>query len=92
MADLKVYCKNTIEMQIARKLIAQFGKYIKMDFGIDKFVVVHIVKGKSLTRLYSKESHYYQAKIAINVLVSSNAMRLSKTKSRKTRRRNTSQE
>ena len=65
--DLKVFCKNTMDMERIRQLIAHFMKYIMMDIGLDKCVVVHIVKGKIIDSqlikciplLSSKDSYRY---------------------------------
>ena len=46
MDDLKVYSKNAEEMERCRRLISQFSDDIKMEFGLDKCAVIHIIKGE----------------------------------------------
>ena len=44
MDDLQKYSKNKEGMERCRKLIAQFSKGIRIDFGLDKCAVVHILE------------------------------------------------
>jgi len=65
MDDLKIYSKNAEEMERCRKLISQFSDDIKMEFGLDKCAVIHIVKGEIINSpivegipLLSSEDNY----------------------------------
>ena len=64
-------------MKRARKLVAEFSKYICMDFGLYKYAVVHIVKGdiiysslvKGIPLLLSEDNYKYLGIIQCNEII-----------------------
>ena len=77
MDDLKIYSKNAEEMERCRRLISQFSEDIKMEFGLDKCAVIHIVKGnisdstivKGLPLLSSEDNYKYLGLIQCDEII-----------------------
>ena len=77
MDDLKIYSKNAEEMERCRRLISQFSEDIKMEFGLDKCAVIHIVKGnisdstivKGIPLLSSEDNYKYLGLIQCDEII-----------------------